>query len=96
LANGDTVGHPHGFTIRGEERNHLAISWTMELPVIGLADQEQRARGAGRLPTCPGTAALAEPKLDAKCSHERLVEGHSPFEIRHANEDMREHDLQRS
>jgi hypothetical protein len=63
----------------------------MRLTVVGLANDEKRARPPGAMPAGPWLLWLAEAKLNANALHHCTVEAVRSFEVADAHKDMREH-----
>ncbi len=61
--------------------NHLSIARVVRLSVKGFADDEEGARAAGAVPTCPWSLPLTESQLDTQAVHHCTVEAQGALEI---------------
>src|ERR1700733_15933372 len=65
----------------GQQRDHGAVSGRGGAAIMGLADQEDRARGPGLDPPCPRPLVFAEAQGQAEFGEDGFVEVKRPGEI---------------
>jgi len=82
------VGLAHRRTVGGQKGRHLSIARMVRLPIVRLADDEQRAGAVGAVPAGPGVLAFTKPLANAQALHQGRIKGIGPIKVTDTHKHM--------